>query len=282
MALQDVSGGRGDLGEGLARAKASLPDERDRALAGEIVTGTLRFRGAIDDRLADVVSRPLGKLDAVVLNVLRMAAFQLLYLTRVPARAVINEAVGAVRGAKKTSATGLVNAALRRLSEHRIQQPSPRPDMSGADDSAVVRWLAAAYSHPVWLVERWVARHGPAQTEQWLAYNNTPASLTLAANLTRADREEVQQALSAEGIDTAPVRFAPAGLQLRAGRVLDSAAFRSGACLIQDEASQLVAELVGAGEGHWILDACAAPGGKTVALAVVWSRATFERADCTC
>ena len=124
-----------DLGEAIARARQPLRDERDRALLLEIVTGTLRMRGAIDYQLAARSSRPIHKLDAAVLRVLRLSAFQILYQSRVPAPAIINDAVELTRRAAKSSAAGLVNAVLRKLSRERDQLTWP-------DDPAVV------HSHP--------------------------------------------------------------------------------------------------------------------------------------
>src|SRR5687768_11750605 len=128
-----------DLGEAVARARQPLRDERDRALLLEIVTGTLRMRAALDHQIAARISRPIARLDGAVLRVLRASAFQLLYLSRLPASAVINDAVELTRRAGKSSAAGLTNAVLRKLARDREHLEWP-------DDPAVV------YSHPRWLV----------------------------------------------------------------------------------------------------------------------------------
>ena len=117
--LRAVNSGRMDLPAALARARTPLGDERDRALAGEIATGTLRWQGAFDLVIAAFAGRPVSKLDAEVLDALRMTAFQLLHLDRSPASAAVNDAVNLVSKAGKRSASGLVNAILRRISRER-------------------------------------------------------------------------------------------------------------------------------------------------------------------
>ena len=120
-----VAAGRADLPSALARARTKLKDERDRALAGEIATGTLRWQGAFDHVIAAFAGRPTARLDAEVLAILRISMFQLLHLDRVPAAAVVNDAVELAGKAGKRSAAGFVNALLRRVSRERAQLPLP-------------------------------------------------------------------------------------------------------------------------------------------------------------
>ena len=242
-----------DLGEAIARARQPLRDERDRALLLEIVTGTLRMRGAIDYQIAARATRPLDKLDAAVLRVLRLSAFQLLYQSRVPAPAIINDAVELTRRAGKSSAAGLVNAVLRKLSRERDQLTWP-------DDLAVV------HSHPRWLIDRWMDRYGGDATAAWLAFNNRAPSLCLTANRTQLSREELAKELAAAGVATEPTARARNGLHVIEGHPLQLDAFKNGRFIVQDEASQLIAELVDAKAGARILDLCASPGGKTLTL----------------
>lgn len=242
-----------DLGEAIARARRPLHDERDRALLLEIVTGTLRMRAALDYQIAARSTRPLSKLDTAVLRVLRLAAFQLLYLTRLPAAAVINDAVELTRKAGKSSAAGLVNAVLRKLSRERDQLQWP-------DDVAIV------HSHPRWLVDRWTARHGREATERWLAFNNRAPSLCLAVNDAVTTRDAVAAELAASGVKTALTSRSPHGLQVIEGHPLNLDAFTEGRFIVQDEASQLIADLVDVKKGARVLDLCASPGGKTLAL----------------
>lgn len=252
-ALGQIDDGDRDLGEAVAWARQSLHDERDRGLLLELVAGTLRMRRAIDHQLAARVNRPLEKLDAAVLRVLRLGAFQLIYLSRLPASAIINDAVELTRRAGKTSAAGLANAVLRALSRDRAHLTWP-------DDMSIV------HSHPRWLVDRWIVRYGASATLDWLQFNNRPAALCLAVNRTLTTRDKLAAELAQVGVTTQPTRRAAHGLQVLDGHPLGLDAFTDGRFIVQDEASQLITELVAAQPGQRILDLCAAPGGKTVAL----------------
>ncbi len=129
--LRTVGSGRADLGTALARARTRLPDERDRALAGEIATGTLRWQGAFDHVIQIFAGRRLQKLDPEVLDILRLTMFQLVHLDRIPASAAVKDAVDLAGKAGKRSASGLVNAVLRRVSRERDNLPlPPRPAIS--------------------------------------------------------------------------------------------------------------------------------------------------------
>ncbi len=253
-ALRHVDEGPLDLGEAVARVRQPLADERDRALLLELVAGTLRMRNAVDYQLASRVNRPLSKLDAAVLRVLRLGGFQLLYLSRLPASAVINDAVELTRRAGKSSAAGLVNAVLRALSRDRESLVWP------AD-------LSIVHSHPRWLVDRWVARHGEAAAAEWLQFNNRPATLCLAVNRALTTRDALAKELAAAGVTTEPTRRAADGLSVVDGHPLNLEPFHAGRFIVQDEASQLIAELVDARPGERVLDLCASPGGKTIRIA---------------
>ncbi len=248
-----------DLPSGLATARRTLPDARDQALLTELTTGTVRMRLALDYQIGLRSRRPLPSLDAEVRTALRLGAFQLLYLDRLPASAVVNDAVSLTRRAGKTSAAGMVNAVLRALA--REHDTLAWPD--GNDAAA----LAVRHSHPEWLVRRWLARYGEEATVAWLAFNNTPPRLCLATNRARGTREELAALLRAEGVETVPTTRAPHGLHVESGAALTTQAFADGWFVVQDEASQLVAELPDVRPGQRVLDVCASPGGKTVALA---------------
>ena len=252
-ALGHIDAGNLDLGEAVAQARQPLHDERDRGLLLELVAGTLRMRRAVDHQLASRVNRPLEKLDEAVLRVLRLSAFQLIYLSRLPASAIINDAVELTRRAGKTSAAGLANAVLRALSRDRERLAWP-------DDISIV------HSHPRWLVDRWTARFGESATLEWLQFNNRAPTLCLAANRTLTTREELAGELATAGVTTEPTRYASHGLHVLEGHPLGLAAFTAGRFIVQDEASQLIPEFVQAQPGQDVLDLCAAPGGKTVAL----------------
>ncbi len=250
-----------DMGAAIAGVRATLTDQRDQGLLLELVSGTLRMRGAIDYQLSLRVKRPLAKLDAAVLNILRLSAFQLIYQSRLPASAVINDAVDLTRRAGKSSASGLANAVLRGLSRERRQLTWPAADHPDH--------LAVVHSHPRWLIERWLARYGVENTTAWLAFNNQPAALCLVANRHLITRDALAEELLSDGVTTKPTSRAVNGLEVVDGRALNTRAFREGRCLVQDEASQLIAELAASAAGGRVLDLCASPGGKTLALSVV-------------
>jgi 16S rRNA (cytosine967-C5)-methyltransferase len=264
-ALRSVDAGREDLPTALARARTHVSDERDRALAADIVTGTLRWRRSVDHLIEHFARRSLAKLDADVVLVLRLSIYQLLHLDRVPASAVVDDAVDLTRGARKQSATGFVNAVLRSIVRGRSRLPLPPRPENPSDRTTALAYLGITHSHPEWLVQRWVDRSGFAAVERWVQFDNTPAPLTLRANRLRIDRERLRAALANEGIETEPTRFAPDGLVVTAGNPLRRAA--DGTFFVQDEASQIVTHAVGARPGERVLDLCASPGGKTTAMA---------------
>jgi len=266
-ALRQIDGERLDMGEAIARVRKPLTDERDRALLLEIVSGTLRMRGAIDHQLALRLSRPLARLDTLVRDILRMSAFQLMYLTRTPSSAIINDAVDLTRRGGKTSATGLVNAVLRSLNRDRQKLTWPVRPADATDLAAMAGYFAVVHSHPAWLIARWLARYGVADTEAWLVFNNQAPPLCLIPNRTLASREALADELNADGVETRPTERAAYGLHVVAGQAMATRAVREGRCLVQDEASQLIGELAGVQRGERVLDLCASPGGKTVAMA---------------
>jgi 16S rRNA (cytosine967-C5)-methyltransferase len=248
-----------DLGAAIARVRVTLEDERDGALLLELVAGTMRMRAAIDYQLASRVKRPLARLDVAVLNILRLSAFQLIYMSRLPASAIINDAVELTRRSGKSSASGLANAVLRAVSRDRQRLSWPPPE-------ELLEHLSIVHSHPRWLVERWVDRYGVSDTESWLIFNNQPAPLCLAVNRRLLTREALAEELAADGVTTQPTGRAAYGLQVTDGRALATRAFREGRFVVQDEASQLIGELAAPPAGATVLDLCASPGGKTLAL----------------
>ena len=267
-ALHAVLGGRADLPDALSRARHQLRDDRDRALAAEIAAGTLRWLAALDAVIAAFSRRPLDRLDPEVLDILRLSAYQLLHLDRIPPSAVVHDAVELTRSRKKASATGLVNALLRRVVREKAALPLPtRPAVPGGSIEVDLDYLSVTLSHPRWLVERWLSRVGFEAVEAWLQFDNRPAPVTLRANTLRTTRDALAERLAAHGVATQPTRFAPEGLIVLAGNPLQTPVATEGVFSVQDEASQLVAVAVGARPGESVLDVCAAPGGKTVAVA---------------
>ncbi len=265
-AMREVSTRRKDLPDALAAMRGRVRDERDRALAATVVIGTIRWRNRLDWLIARAASRDLGRLDAEVLDVMRLGAFQLLFLSRVPASAVVDDHVSLTRRTGKSSAAGLVNAVLRRISRSRPRLDLPPvPDHPDASREAWLDGLSITGSHPRWLVERWVDRLGPATAAAWVAFDNEEPALTLRANTRRVSRDELAAGLARVGVETTPLRYAPDGLQVQSGNPLLTPLASDGLFVVQDEASQLVPLLAAHGRSR-MLDACASPGGKTLVL----------------
>jgi 16S rRNA (cytosine967-C5)-methyltransferase len=263
--LRAVSRRAADLPAALARARLPLHDERDRALAGEIAAGTLRWQGAFDRVVTVFAGRALERLDPEVVDILRLSLFQLLHLDRVPASAAVNDAVQLTRKAGKSSSSSFVNAILRRASRERTHLPLPARVPGTA--TSELDFLETTLSHPRWLVERWRRRHGFEAAEAWCRFNNAAPALTLRANRLQVGRDALAASLRDAGVETDPTPFAPDGLLVRSGNPLTTELAERGVFAVQDEASQLVGVLARAVAGERVLDACAAPGGKTTAMA---------------
>lgn len=264
-ALRTIADGQADLPTALARSRAPLTDPRDRSLAMEIVTGTVRWQRTLDHLIEHFTARALARLDDEIITILRLSLYQLLHLTRVPAAAVVDDAVDLARLARKPSAAGFVNGVLRSVlrQRHRLPLPARPTETSGRADA--ISYLGVTQSHPTWLVTRWLDRYGFDTAERWVQFNNAAAPLTLRANRLAGSREALHVLLTDEGVETEPTAFAPDGLIVTSGNPLSHA--HHGRFVVQDEASQLVALAVDARPGDATLDLCAAPGGKTTALA---------------
>jgi len=226
----------------------------DHALTTELVMGVLRWRSRLDDIIASALSRPLNKLDAEVLNALRLGAYQLRFLSRIPVHAAIHESVELVKRAHKRSAAPFANAVLRRIADTKT---GPLPEAVAGEPASL---LAREFAHPEWLVKRWVAESGLERTSAICRQDQRVPSTAI-----RLDNPELEQELASEGIELAPGRLLASARIVVAGDITRTRAFREGRVFIQDEASQLIAALVGTGSR--LLDCCAAPGGKTAALA---------------
>jgi 16S rRNA (cytosine967-C5)-methyltransferase len=235
-------------------------DPRDAALCTEIVYGTLRWRRHLDWRLGPHLRRPLAKLDPWVRNLLRLAAYQIFFLDRVPRWAAVDEAVSIARLKARTSGPAeFVNAVLRALTRAPSSPPLP---------ASPVEALATRLSFPDWIASRWMARLGSAEAEALMTAMNERPPVTIRVNLLRASREDLARRVRDEELaDTRPTALAPEGLVVLRGAVARWAAFAEGWCTIQDEASMLIAWLVDPQPGELLADVCAAPGTKTTHLA---------------
>ena len=226
----------------------------DRGLTTEIVMGVLRWRSRVDDAIAAQSSRPLDKLDPQVLTALRLAAYQILYLSRVPARAAINESVDLVKRARKASAAPFANAVLRKVAE------AGAPSIEAGASGSTAAILAREFAHPEWLVERWVEHLGIKNAEAVCRHDQRIPTTSI-----RIDGAEVEAEIRGEGVELASGALLTSARVVTNGDVTQTRAYKEGRVFIQDEASQLVAALVG--KGSRLLDCCAAPGSKTAAIA---------------
>jgi 16S rRNA (cytosine967-C5)-methyltransferase len=224
----------------------------DRHLVTEIVMGVLRWRSVLDQTIALLSFTPFRKLDLQVLTALRMGVYQKQFLSKIPAHASVNETVELVKQAKKVSAAGLVNAVMRKVKSAAYDPHGSK--LAGAD------YLSSALAHPKWLVERWVAFFSHDVAQKICEYDQRVPSAVL-----RLSSPEDESVLAAQGIQMAPGALMANARIVTAGDASATQTFRAGKISIQDEGSQLVAALVG--PGRRILDCCAAPGGKTAALA---------------
>jgi 16S rRNA (cytosine967-C5)-methyltransferase len=234
----------------------------DAALATELTLGVLRWRGLLDFLLERSLKKPVARLDLPVAIALRMGLYQIRFLERVPARAAVNESVELVKRARKSSATSLVNAVLRRAS---AEAKAPPEKFLPPGISTAAR-LAIVHSHPEWMVERWLARFGELQTVSLLQANNrTPR---LSCSLHHAERRDgILNALQESGLRFEPGLLLNTAFAVNGGSPTRTPAFQHGDISIQDEASQVIPLLLDVHSGDRVLDLCAAPGGKTPTLA---------------
>ncbi len=231
----------------------------DRNLVTALVLGVLRWQIGLDEQLRTLLKKPGARLDPEVRIALRLGAFQLQFLDRVPAHAAIDESVELTKQAGHRFAAGMVNAVLRKLA-------SAGPAVDLPEESAAE--FALAWAHPAWMVERWTRFYGPEAARAIYRHGQTQPQLTVRI-MSPSQEAEILEG----GIRLQPGALLAAARTVVSGDVSATAAFREGRARIQDEGSQLIGELAAWGgeeserKVKSILDACAAPGGKTMILA---------------
>ncbi|MDA8442751.1 MAG: 16S rRNA (cytosine(967)-C(5))-methyltransferase RsmB [Peptococcaceae bacterium] len=246
----------------LQKALNTGMSQADRALTTELVYGTIKQRLLLDWHLQSFLTKPMESMPLPVQHILRMGAYQLLFLDRVPDRAAINEAVNQVKGRGIAGLGGVVNAVLRNLArdKHNLRLPDQdvQPDL----------YLSVAYSHPLWMVQRWLKRWGFDATARLCECNNTPAPLTLRTNTLRIERDALLQLLAAQDLAVEPGIRAPESIHVHRFTSMEALQpLQQGLCTVQDESSMLAAHVLGPQPGEEVIDACAAPGGKTTHMA---------------
>ena len=244
--------------------RGSRLSDLDRRLATELVYGTVKALGTLDWYLAQCVTRPLDKVAPEILCILRMSAYQLLYMERIPASAACNEAVKLTRSVSHEGSAKFVNGVLRGLLRKQAAGELSFPE-EGEDDAG---YLSLKYYHPRWLVKRWLGPWGREGTERLLAFDNSAAPVCLRVNTLVTTREQLLQALAEAGAQVHASAWSADGIvceKLPSLHALMAALPKH--FYIQDESSMLVAPLLAAAPGMRVLDLCSAPGGKTTHIA---------------
>ena len=232
----------------------------EAALCSRIVYGVMQNRLLLDFYLGAYCSQKVDHLQPPLLEILRIGAYQILFLDKIPHSAAVNQAVEQAKDNGRAKAAGLVNAVLRQLSRNKGHLPK-------IPDQDAMHSLSIRYSHPKWLVKRLQAILGP-ETEACRAADNAPAPLTIQVNPLKTTAEELTAELEASGVTVRPHPWVSGCLELdHAGDLTALAPFRAGKFLVQDPAARLVSQIAGVGPGMRVLDVCAAPGGKSFSAA---------------
>lgn len=231
-------------------------EAKDRGLLTELTYGTLQHRMALDYYLEPFVR---GKLDIWVRELLRMSLYQIVYLTKIPPHAVVNEAVNIAkkRGHKRIAPT--VNGILRSV----LREGTRSID----DISDPVERLSIETSHPRWLIERWIELYGEDEATAMAHENNNPAVMTMRVNQTKKPMKEVIALLQSEKVKVSAGEVVPNSLLTESGNPANTRVYTKGLITIQDESSMLPAYALDVKPGMKVLDMCAAPGGKTTHIA---------------
>ena len=237
--------------------------ERDRAFAVHLVQGVLRWQVRLDWILKQYVRFSFKKIDPSVLNILRLALFQILFLDRVPESAAVNEAVKQVKKLGQKHVVNFANGILRGICREKEHLPYPHPEKERD------LYQSVYYAYPLWLVKKWSQELGPESTEKLLKAGNEIPRTIIRANTLRTSRRELLDRLLKEGIESRAVPVAPEGIELLdfKGSVSRLTAFRDGLFQVQGEAAQICSHLLSPGKGETIADMCAGLGGKSTHLA---------------
>jgi 16S rRNA (cytosine967-C5)-methyltransferase len=234
----------------------------DRAFLTELTYGVIRWRERLDWVIRLFSKIPIEKIELETLNILRLGLYQILFLSRTPSSAAVNESVELAKRIRGKGGAGFVNAVLR--SAIRQKDEIRYPDIH--EDP--VLHLSVVQSHPLWLVQRWVRERGVEETLQICMFNNQISPLTLRTNTLKINRENLLEKLKEEELSPIPTVYSEEGIVLQHPPPTSELPFlRKGLAIIQDEASQLVTSILDPKPGEQILDACAAPGGKTTHMA---------------
>lgn len=243
----------------LQNSLASIPNPADRALITELVMGVLRWRGKLLYVIQQFSRRSLDSIDKKVQVVLQLGIYQLLF-TRVPAHAAVHETVNLCKRIRMTSASSFVNGILRA-----VQSKVDSLNFPEGDDS---KSLSILFSHPEWLVQRWLKRYGAPDTKALMERNNTAAQMFLRVNELITTQENVVERLKADGIKVEPVAQSSQLFLVIEGVPQHTESFEKGEFYIHDAGIEVLGEVMSAKPGQSVLEVAAAPGGKTLQLAM--------------
>jgi len=236
--------------------------EEERTFLTKLSYGVLQRLNTLDWAIALHLTSSLEKLTPWIRNILRLGAYQLLYMERIPESAVVDESVKLAYRFGHKGVAGLVNAVLREISRAKEELPWP------VRDGDPLNYLSLFYSYPLWILKRWADRIGLEETEKLCIAQNQVPPLTVRTNTLKTTREKLRELLLEEGVKVEYCQYAPDGLKLTlAKKLIDLQSFKEGLFQIQGEASMLVAPLLNPKPGESVLDLCSAPGGKTLHMA---------------
>ncbi len=254
---------------------STLPrfDERDQGLLRELVMGSLRWLRRLDHVIAEASNRSFQQIEPSLHAPLRVATYQLLFLDRVPAHAAVHEAVEQAHQLTHRGGASFVNGVLRRIAR------APQLEDWPVKDPDPVRRLGIEKSHPDFLVARWLERFGREGALALLDANNRAKPMHLLAFRDRGGRELLAERLIDDGLEVEPAYLSALGLIVRRGNPLATGAFQRGDCYVQDEASQAAALIPPPQAGETILDAAAAPGGKSFSLLAAEPQVSMALSD---
>lgn len=233
----------------------------DRAFFTTLVYGVIEKRITLDYVIANYSSKPIEKIEPKLMNILRLGAYQILFLDRTPDSAAVNESVELAKYHTHKGTASFVNAILRSISREKESIPMPK---EGSD-----RYLSVKYSLPEWLITMWRDNYGSEKTEKLLYGMNRSPFITLRVNTLKTTRDELIEALTRDGIDCSPSEKCDSAITLNSNVAISELSYlHDGSCFVQDEASQLCVKAVGAKAGETVIDTCSCPGGKSFGIAL--------------
>jgi len=238
-------------------------DKRDENLVREIVYGVLENRLYIDYIISKVSKIKLKKLSALILEILRIGVYQIVFMDRIPDSAAVNESVNLSRKYSHKGTLGYVNGVLRNISRN-------KEELIKINKNNVSEYLSTKYSHPKWIVDRWLKEYGEKFTEELCIANNQKPKLNVRVNILKTSREDLKERLTNKGYDVIETKYSHYGLIIENPyRITELDEFRKGYFTIQDESSMLVSQIMNPEKDSLVVDACSGPGGKATHMAEI-------------